>query len=80
MRLESEFEYFLKHQGELVDRYGGRVIVIKGHTVLGSYESVPEAVHETSKTHQLGTFLVQKCEPGVEAYTQTFHSRVGVTH
>jgi len=31
---------------------------------------------ETSKKFELGTFLVQKVEPGTESYTQTFHSRV----
>ena len=80
MRLEPEFEYFLKHQNELVEKYEGKIIAIKADTVLGAYDSVADAVRETCKRHELGTFLVQKCEPGVEAYTQTFHSRVGVGH
>jgi hypothetical protein len=79
MQLEPEFEFFLKHQNELVEQYGGKVVAIKGETVLGAFDDVAEAVRETSKTHALGTFLVQKCEPGVEAYTQIFHSRVAGT-
>jgi hypothetical protein len=78
MRLLPEFEYFKKHQDELVEKYGGKVIVIKGQTVIGAYDSYGEAVYETEKAHELGTFLVQRCDPGIEAYTQVFHSRVGV--
>ena len=78
MKLEREFEYFLNHQDELVERFRGKVIAIKNDCILGAFESIAEAVHETSRKHPLGTFLVQKCEPGREAYTQTFHSRVMV--
>jgi hypothetical protein len=35
-----------------------------------------EAVTETSKNHNLGTFLVQYCSPGENDYTAHFHSRV----
>ena len=30
----------------------------------------------SSEKHEMGTFLVQKCEPGTESYTQVFHSLV----
>ena len=74
--LEREFDYYLQHQKELVQKYNGKVIVIKGQAVIGVFDSELEAVQKTSKTEELGTFLVQKCEPGKESYTQTFHSRV----
>jgi hypothetical protein len=74
--LKPEFEYYLAHQPELVATYKGKFIVIKGQKVIGAYDTDIEAVTETAKTHELGTFLVQKCEPGAESYTQTFHSRV----
>jgi hypothetical protein len=77
--LKKEFEYYLKHQDELVAKYNGKVIVIKDCKILGSYATELEAIRETTKTHELGTFLVQKCEPGSESYTQTFHSRVAFT-
>jgi hypothetical protein len=44
--------------------------------VIGVYNDQATAVAETSKTHDLGTFLVQKVEPGTDAFTQAFHSRV----
>jgi len=74
--LEKEFKYYLKHQDELVEKYNGKYIVIKGRQVIGFYDNELQAIEETSKEHELGTFLVQKCEPGEESYTQTFHSRV----
>jgi hypothetical protein len=50
--------------------------VIKDCQVIGVYDDELEAVREAAKKHEMGTFLVQKCEPGSESYTQTFHSRV----
>lgn len=74
--LEDEFKFFLKNQGELVQKYNGKFVVIKGGKVLGAYDGELQAVEETSKSEPMGTFLVQKVEPGTESYTQTFHSRV----
>ena len=74
--LEREFEYYLAHQSELVKKYDGRFIVIKKRKVIGVYDDQAAAVSETSKSEELGTFLVQKVEPGTNAHTQTFHSRV----
>jgi len=74
--LEKEFKYYLEHQNELVKEYNGKYIVIKNCQVIGAYDDELQAIEETSKEHELGTFLVQKCEPGEESYTQTFHSRV----
>ena len=51
-------------------------VVIKDKKVIGVYDDQATAVSETQKTHELGTFLVQKVEPGTDAHTQTFHSRV----
>ena len=74
--LKKEFEYYLTHQDEMVARYDGKYIVIKDRQVLGSYDDQLTAITETQKSHELGTFLVQKVSPGAEDYTQTFHSRV----
>jgi hypothetical protein len=78
-QLKKEFDYYLANQTQLVEKYNGRFVVIKGERVIGDYEDLPTAVKETSKHHQLGTFLVQKVEPGSGAYTQTFASRVAFT-
>lgn len=74
--LQKEFQFFLSHKDDLVEKYAGKFVVIAGEIVLGAYDSELEAVRETSKTLRMGTFLVQKCEPGENSYSQTFHSRV----
>ena len=74
--LETEFKWYLEHQEELVKKHNGKFIVIKNSKVLGSYDSVRAAVDETSKSQEMGTFIVQKCTPGDKDYTATFHSRV----
>ena len=74
--LEKEFQYYLDHQEELVEKYNGKFLVIKECAVTGVYETELEAAEEASKKHELGTFLVQKCAPGEEDYTQTYNSRV----
>lgn len=74
--LEKEFKWYRDHQEELVNMYNGKFVVIKGCEVIGSFDSELEAIKETTKKNELGTFLVQKCEPGTESYTQTYHSRV----
>lgn len=75
-KLQEDFEYYLQHQNELVGKYSGKFIVIKSCQVIDVFDSELEAIQETAKKHALGTFLVQKCEPGNESYTQTYHSRV----
>jgi hypothetical protein len=74
--LKEAFQFYLENQDALVKKYRGKFIVIKGRAVLGAYDNELQAVQETQKNHDLGTFLVQKVEPGESAYTQTFHSRI----
>ena len=76
MSLENEFKYYLANQDALVKQYQGKFVVIKDCQVIGAYDDEIKAIQETSKVHQLGTFLVQECEPGTDYHTETFHSRV----
>ncbi len=74
--LKPEFEYYLANQAKLVKKHDGKFVVIKNKEVIGVYDDQATAISQTQKTHELGTFLVQKVEPGKDAHTQTFHSRV----
>lgn len=76
LKLEKEFNFFEKNKTELVKKYKDKYIVIKNCKILGVYNSLVEAIRETSKHEKLGTFLVQKCSESDKFYTQTFHSRV----
>ena len=75
--LKQEFDFYISHQDELVEKYDGKVIVIKDGVVLGVFDNDLDAVAETRKSHELGTFLVQRVSNGNAEYTQHYHSRVG---
>lgn len=75
-KLQKEFQWYLDHQEQLVKEHRGKVLVIKGGEVIGVYDTEAQALFETNKVHEPGTFLIQRCEPGAESYTQTYHSRV----
>ncbi len=68
---QTELQYFIDHQDELVAQYRGRVLAIQGQQILGIYRSALEAYLETLKTQAPGSFMLQPCEPGPEAYTVT---------
>ncbi len=74
-QLEKEFNYYISHQDELAKLHKDKFIVIKDCQVIGVYDSEFEAITETTKQHELGTFLVQKCETGTNSYMQMYHSR-----
>ncbi len=72
--LKREFDYFLEHHEELLKDYSGKHLVIKGEKVVGAYDSEEEAYFKSLEKHEPGTFLVQLCTPGDEAYTVTFYT------
>ncbi len=68
---QKELEYFKTNQDRLVEEHGGKVLVIKGEEVIGVYDSPMDAYLESQKEHELGSFMIQPCKPGPEAYTVT---------
>lgn len=74
LNLKSEYEWYLANKAELLKAHRGKVLVIKNGTILGIYDSEANAVRETATNHELGTFLVQKCQEVEDR--QVFHSRV----
>lgn len=73
-QLEEELAFFIAEQKALVAKYGGKVLALKGKAVIGVYESMMDAYLETQNEHALGTFMIQPCEDGPEAYTVTLSS------
>jgi hypothetical protein len=71
--LEKEFTYFIEHQDELVKEHVGKVIAIKDERVIGVFATELEAVRALEAKYPLGTFLVQRCEPGPSCYSASFH-------
>lgn len=68
---KDELEFFIANQDDLVQRYNGKVLVIKGQEILGVYETTLDAYLDAQKEHALGTFMIQPCAPGPDAYSVT---------
>ena len=67
--LQKAFDYYLSHQDEIVSKYNGKFVVIRGQNVIGVYDAELKAIQETQKRHQAGTFLVQFVSSGDTGYS-----------
>jgi hypothetical protein len=74
--LDKLFKWYLDNQTRLVKQYNEKVLVIKDENVVGVFDNEEDAYFDSVNKYELGTFIIQKCTPGKEAYTQHFHSRV----
>jgi hypothetical protein len=71
---KEELDFFMANQRELVLAHRGMVLVIRGREVVGVYPSALEAYVDAQKSYELGTFMIQPCEPGPGAYSVTLSS------
>lgn len=69
--LKDELDFFINNQDRLVKQYLGKTLVLKGQQVVGAYGTPLEAYLEAQEKYELGTFMIQQCQPGPEAYTVT---------
>jgi hypothetical protein len=76
--LEKEYDYFLNNKDALFANYHNRVIVIKDEEVIGDFDTKEEALRETVKKHELGTFLIQEISQEELYDVKRFYSRVYV--
>ena len=74
MTFEKELAYFIAHQDELVKQHRGKVLVIRDERVEGVYGTPLEAYLSAQQRFPAGTFMIQPCEPGGDAYTVTINS------
>jgi hypothetical protein len=70
---DEELNFFITHQNDLVNKYRGKVLVIKGQVIVGVYQNPLEAYLEAQKKYEIGTFMIQPCDAGPEAYTVTIN-------
>jgi hypothetical protein len=71
---DRELEFFIAHQDELVAQHPGKVLVLRGESVEGAYDSAIEAYLDAQRRFTLGTFMIQPCEAGPGAYSVTLAS------
>lgn len=68
---KEEFDYFIANQSDLVSKYRGKFLVIKGQNVVGNYSTALEAYTAIQERQEVGLCMIQSCEPGADAYTVT---------
>lgn len=73
--LEEEYKYYKDNQEMFLKEYEGKVLVIKGKSIVGIYDDEAVAYKDSISKYKLGTFLIQKCVPEEETI-QTFHSNI----
>jgi hypothetical protein len=72
--LEKELQFFIDNQERLVKEHRGKTLVIRGEEVVGVYDSPLEAYLDSMKKYEPGTFMIQPCAEGTDAYTVTITS------
>ena len=72
--LQQDFQYFISNQEELAKQHEGKILVIKDQKVIGVFNDILDAYFTTQQEHELGSFLIQPCEFGANAYTATIRS------
>lgn len=58
--LAVEHQFYLEHHEKFLREYLGKYVVIKGKALISVHDSEYEAVNETLKSHELGSFLVRQ--------------------
>jgi len=71
---EQELAFFIANQADFVRDHDGKVLVIRGSELVGVYDTALEAYLKAQERFEPGTFMVQPCSPGPEAYTVTIHA------
>ena len=70
---DDELAFFVKNQQQLVERYSGKALVIKGNEIVAVHDTPLEAYLQVQRHQQLGTVMIQVCLPGPDAYTVTIN-------
>ena len=72
--LEKELQFFIANQERLDKEHRGKTLVIKDEEVVGVYDTPLEAYVASMKKYEPGTFMIQPCGEGADAYTVTMTS------
>jgi len=73
---EHDYEFFLQNIERFYKKYGHKFLTIKNNQVLNAYTTFDEALSDTLKTEELGTFIIQECLENREQLVQHFQGNV----
>jgi len=60
--LDTEREYFDKHRDDLLRQYPGKFVVIKEEQLLGSYDTIQDALGAGARELGMVSFLVKRTD------------------
>lgn len=75
MMFEEELQFFIANQDQLVAQYAGQILILQGRQVVGAHPTLLAAYLDALRRFAPGTFMLQRCEPGPDAYTVTISTR-----
>ena len=74
--MSADLDYYIENQASLVEKYGGKYLLIVDQKVVGAYTSQDEAFKAAQKKKlAAGNFSIQLAEEGQDSYS-TVLSRV----
>ena len=71
---EKELNYFIANQERLLREYEGQTLVLRGEEVVSAHPNILEAYLDAKTKYEPGTFMIQPCTAGSDAYTVTITS------
>lgn len=60
--LEKQYDYYMEHEKELLEKYEGLYLVISDGLDISAFKSKKEAYTYGADTYGLGNFLLQFCD------------------
>lgn len=58
--LEKERKYFSEHHADLMSRYPGKFVLIKDEEIIGTFDTIENALAEGARRFGLEAFLVRQ--------------------
>ncbi|RYD56849.1 MAG: hypothetical protein EOP56_10680 [Sphingobacteriales bacterium] len=58
--ITEEIDYYKANREEFITLYNGKHLVIKDKQIIGVYNTNSQAYDETIKSHQVGTFIIER--------------------
>jgi hypothetical protein len=60
----EQFRWYKSRQGELVEQYNNKYLLICGNKVCGVYDTIDDAADAGEENYTPGKFIVQRCSSG----------------
>lgn len=61
LELEKQYQYYLDHEAELLEKHEGKFLVISEHLKVFVFDSKKDAYAFGAEKLGLGNFLIQEC-------------------